>query len=664
MDDDDDGVVDFSAGLLQGLGLDGSLGPELSRALAGLPPPEWPVELPPDFPQMPPGAFGGLDAGIFESLCKGMMSDIHRCHSMSQEEKETKLRQIDLEIPGAPHGRSVRLLEDPSGAMAARATGTVLWPGSGALIEWLDKDEALSYSFAGSSPAAASASRSSAASDRSRRAKRQERLRAVELGAGLGAVGLYLALHRGCEVVLTDTEEVLPLLSRNVAEHYPSDAEDKAAAALAFNWGDKGQLATVIARSGGAAVDLVVGSDVTYRPECLEILIDSAASLLRPGGRLVLALQDREGEAAMLEATLGKCSEFLDFAKTEAPPAGLLAARKASPDGGGGQDFNADGTEMPRVWIYEVVRASDPAALAAAAAAEASNDGERHAGSFATPEAVEEEFRRITGVDVEPLLPSGAWLKKPEADKSSEKAASPSQREMFINSLLDRDLGNYLCQMDDGLAEQIARLDPGDRPKTEAQQRRFAEAFYAEGGGSRGAASGAAAAAAESASTSSATALAARAAALAECSPEEAAAAAAVTAPCGAPGAAELPAAASSPSGTGSVVGSVARDVKDAAGADVKVCMEGLEWRVDVNEAERELSATVTFGAEVWCQLNAGGGSFKDAVDFELADQDFRVRHFGTSVLELHLHRSVDAHSAVAKVSGKHRRVTVRAPLF
>ena len=103
--------------------------------------------------------------------------------------------------------RSLRLLEDPTGHYGGSCgSGTVLWPAAVALIELLDQEVPKSCL----------------------------NVRSLELGAGCGAVGLFLNVHKGCEVWLTERPENLPLLARNVRENAPEglDIQDRAAIAL------------------------------------------------------------------------------------------------------------------------------------------------------------------------------------------------------------------------------------------------------------------------------------------------------------------------------------------------------------------------------------------------------------------------------------------------
>merc|ERR1719281_567316 len=108
-----------------------------------------------------------------------MVGDLHRANTMTSEQKEAELRKISLPII-RPHEGYIELFEDRTGCVAVMSTGSVLWPAAAALIDHLGQDNP-----AGPKDGAVGAG-----------------LRAVELGSGLGAVGLFLSMHLGFGTVL------------------------------------------------------------------------------------------------------------------------------------------------------------------------------------------------------------------------------------------------------------------------------------------------------------------------------------------------------------------------------------------------------------------------------------------------------------------------------
>ncbi|ONI00884.1 hypothetical protein PRUPE_6G109400 [Prunus persica] len=99
--------------------------------------------------------------------------------------------------------------------------------------------------------------------------------RVIELGAGCGVAGFGMALL-GCDVVMTDQVEVLPLLMRNVERNTSritqmnSDSFGSIEAAE-LSWGDKDHI-----RAVGPPFDYIIGTDVmdsTYQHPDIQLYI-------------------------------------------------------------------------------------------------------------------------------------------------------------------------------------------------------------------------------------------------------------------------------------------------------------------------------------------------------------------------------------------------------
>jgi predicted nicotinamide N-methyase len=99
-------------------------------------------------------------------------------------------------------------------------------------------------------------------------------LRAVELGAGCGLVGLALA-RRGVHVTLTDVPWLVPLAQYNI-EANSSGKERVQAAAL--RWGNLSDVRDVLAVVGGPP-DVVLASDVVYREADFHVILDTIFAL-------------------------------------------------------------------------------------------------------------------------------------------------------------------------------------------------------------------------------------------------------------------------------------------------------------------------------------------------------------------------------------------------
>eukprot|EP00933_Yihiella_yeosuensis_P004759 TRINITY_DN109170_c0_g1_i1.p1 TRINITY_DN109170_c0_g1~~TRINITY_DN109170_c0_g1_i1.p1 ORF type:complete len:583 (+),score=153.20 TRINITY_DN109170_c0_g1_i1:36-1751(+) len=534
----------------------------------------------------PPGGLPpGMPPGLWAALCTRRMEEIHRSHAMSTEEKEALLRSRTLQIPGKPSGRSISILEDPSGHFGAGCTGAVLWPAAEALVEKLDS-----------------------------KVESSKKLRSVELGAGLGAIGLFLALHKGFEVVVTESPESMELLARNVHKNFPAGDGPQVSP---VRWGDSEQLEAL------GTFDLVVGSDVTYRPDCLDDLLASAAELMKPpNARFFLSLQDRPAEAANLEDAIsrtgstGSSKRRLQVVhrqetvmKTHFDPAD---AEKGEP----GDDVT--------ILIYELKL--DSAFQPPGRTSRSSDAASSSAGFPNTPAEVEEEFFRLTGIRPEPVV----IPKRPSAEPEIKAKNSSSIKGKDNKSYQDR-VTEDLIKM--GLEDYLDDAD--GKPKT--QGRGFMEEVMAQAAKEDWSQGGAKKAAmdAHDAEKNSKGVKKNKDDNSEQKKPEKS---------------------------------DAASEHEDASSkttkskVETKTCLDGLEWEVQAEEAE--FVANVTFGDELWLRLCGVSAlnSFKEAVSFELAEKELRVLHAGVVVLALILPFSVDPDRAAASVSSRKRRVAVRAP--
>ena len=110
----------------------------------------------------------------------------------------------------------------------------------------------------------------------------------LELGAGVGAVGLVCASLGARSVTLTDRDEAALALMHTNARlngHYDATAASRCEVSVErLDWGDVG---TYVHPPN--TFDFVVAADVLYLPEHCEALPEAAAAHLKPGGRLVVA---------------------------------------------------------------------------------------------------------------------------------------------------------------------------------------------------------------------------------------------------------------------------------------------------------------------------------------------------------------------------------------
>jgi len=220
---------------------------------------------------------------------------------------------------------------------------------------------------------------------------------------------------------------------------------------------------------------------------------------------------------------------------------------------------------------------------------------------------VEDEFFRLTGIRPEPVV-----VPKREKPRAAEPKPKASFKERVVKDLLDRGMVDYLGDVDEETKSKVAAsagypLSMLQRP---SQQARLDEAMAAAGEdwfSSKGKGPNVAEPA--------------------EDRPQE----------------------------------SEEKSAFSKQGLVLK-CLDGLDW--ELQDTEDALSVTVTFTHELWLGLCgvSGGTAFKEAVSFELSEEELRVLHAGSVVLDLRLPATVDAPNASASVSNRKMRVAVKAP--
>mmetsp|Transcript_82045 Transcript_82045/g.171739 ORF Transcript_82045/g.171739 Transcript_82045/m.171739 type:complete len:302 (-) Transcript_82045:68-973(-) len=164
------------------------------------------------------------------------------------------------------------VLEDPQGAWAA-GNGATVWDSALLLSEFLQRELRPCMIPGGTNQANA-------------RGLLHPSMRALELGAGTGLVGMVLA-KLGMEVVLTERPLALPLLQRNVDENRLSTAQ-----VHALTWGEP----FLGAAWAQEPFDVVVGSDLIFpnNSECHALLVETLAAVVRPTTWCWVAYEPRE----------------------------------------------------------------------------------------------------------------------------------------------------------------------------------------------------------------------------------------------------------------------------------------------------------------------------------------------------------------------------------
>lgn len=133
----------------------------------------------------------------------------------------------------------------------------------------------------------------------------------LELGCGIGGVGLTLKACGAGRVLLTDLAKQMPLVSRNIEANFPGD---ETVQVRELDW--RCEEHRVDLAPWDCPWSLVVGSDVGYDADLFEPLIATIRSQCTPATAVYLALADREEEGepnvadfAEAAGALFECSE-------------------------------------------------------------------------------------------------------------------------------------------------------------------------------------------------------------------------------------------------------------------------------------------------------------------------------------------------------------------
>ncbi|KAG0589047.1 hypothetical protein M758_2G241000 [Ceratodon purpureus] len=176
--------------------------------------------------------------------------------------------KVELEVLG----HKVSLAQNPN----SQHHGTTVWDSSIVFVKYLEKNSKKGE-FS--------------------RAKLHSK-RVLELGAGCGLSGLGMALL-GCEVVVTDQAEVVPLLRRNMernmarakysALEYSHLGPIGSVEVAELDWGNQQQ-----AEALNPPFDYIIGTDVVYKEHLLPPLLESVLALAGPKTTLLLGYEFRD----------------------------------------------------------------------------------------------------------------------------------------------------------------------------------------------------------------------------------------------------------------------------------------------------------------------------------------------------------------------------------
>jgi predicted nicotinamide N-methyase len=122
--------------------------------------------------------------------------------------------------------------------------------------------------------------------------------RILEIGAGIGVIGLYASLC-GHQVTITDNNEDALLFAK--ANALLNDCRDVSIRALDWRWPEQ-----------GTRYDLIVGAEVVYDRESYDILIHFLRRMLSPQGVVYLA----KNESRETTAFFHRLSPHFEFKKS------------------------------------------------------------------------------------------------------------------------------------------------------------------------------------------------------------------------------------------------------------------------------------------------------------------------------------------------------------
>jgi hypothetical protein len=360
--------------------------------------------------------------------------------------------------------------------------------------------------------------------------------------------------------------------------------------------------------------DVICGSDITYREDLLDSLLLTARKLLKPGGRVFLTMQDRTNEARNFQHACIR-GGWRVVSKNSVTPPSLKELKHAAIEQGQ-EKWGLVPPHIDLIWQYEI--------------------------------AIRDENATDSKPEKDPIL---SKTNKDHAKTRNERSKElcEHRQAQIVKGFLEHNMGELLCEQDERLAKFIAEMSYP--PQTEEDRQKMAAAFFDDEGYVR--------ATPPSLSFDDETSL-LRKKCAALMGPEIE-----IGDPSGETR--KSPKAGKSPKADERKNSPKAGDTAEEAAmelAEAKLCADGVEW--DVTMLSSELQVSVTFTYEAWLKLggtNADNVSFRDAIDFEIAEDALRVKHTDTMVLDLRLVHRVDSDSATAKLSSKNRRVVVRAPL-
>jgi predicted nicotinamide N-methyase len=133
-------------------------------------------------------------------------------------------------------------------------------------------------------------------------------LRILELGCGIGTVGIAMAmLLPNVQVLLTDLPDAMPILELNTASNLPFLERGSTLAQCPYDWYDAVPPETL----ASTKFDLIVVSDCTYNLDSLPMLVRALNTLLArsPGAKVVLSTKFRHPDEKAFFDMMAKAGE-------------------------------------------------------------------------------------------------------------------------------------------------------------------------------------------------------------------------------------------------------------------------------------------------------------------------------------------------------------------
>ncbi|KAF9971692.1 hypothetical protein BGZ73_005265 [Actinomortierella ambigua] len=116
----------------------------------------------------------------------------------------------------------------------------------------------------------------------------------LEIGAGTGYVGIALAkrLCPGSTLILTDLEEVVPLMTKNAQDNIQDPSSCCRVLVEPLAWGNDEHAKKLLAEHGGAP-DFIVASDLVYFPELYPPLLQTLRDICSLKTKVLFGYKER-----------------------------------------------------------------------------------------------------------------------------------------------------------------------------------------------------------------------------------------------------------------------------------------------------------------------------------------------------------------------------------